>query len=216
MYINISQKLRPQDISNISGQNHLVGNNGIIKNIISSNEIPNMIFYGPPGVGKTTAAKIISSKSKMKAIYLNGANTSSQEIKDVILQSEKIDSQNGVLLHLDEIQYLNKKQQQTLLEAIEKGNITLIACMTENPCFYIYDALLSRCMALKFDPLSPRDVHKVLIKAINLLKKELNINKITILEKNMYPSKVSLKLFISVQEDITSYEPIKNDSLLSQ
>lgn len=176
MYINICKKLRPQDISNISGQNHLVGNNGIIKNILESNKIPNMIFYGPPGVGKTTIAKIISSKSKMKAVYLNGTNTSSQEIKEVILQSEKIDSQNGILLHLDEIQYLNKKQQQTLLEAIEEGNIKLIACMTENPCFYIHDALLSRCMVLKFESLKPQDISKILIKAIDTLKKELNMN----------------------------------------
>lgn len=176
MYINICKKLRPQDILDISGQNHLTGNDGIIKNILASNKIPNMIFYGPPGVGKTTVAKIISSKSKMKTTYLNGTNTSSQEIKDVISQSEKIDSQNGVLLHLDEIQYLNKKQQQILLEAIENGNITLIACMTENPCFYIYDALLSRCMTLKFDPLDPQDIHKILLKAMDSLKKELKVN----------------------------------------
>ena len=176
MYTNICKKLRPTDISDISGQNHLVDNNGIIKNIISTNKIPNMIFYGPPGVGKTTVAKIISAKSKMKSLYLNGTNTSSQEIKDIILESKKIDSQKGILLHLDEIQYLNKKQQQTLLEVIEEGNIILIACMTENPCFYIHDALLSRCMVLKFEPLKPQHISNLLIKAIDTLKKELNVN----------------------------------------
>ena len=131
----LADKIRPEDLSEVYGQSHLLGNGRPLKNIIESGHIPNMIFYGPSGVGKTTVANIIAKKSNMDLYKLNGTSASTSDIKEIIASRNTFSSLNGILLYLDEIQYLNKKQQQSLLEYIETGDITLIASTTENPFF---------------------------------------------------------------------------------
>ena len=133
----LADKIRPKSLDEVVGQKHLVGSNGVLRRLIESKNIPNMIFYGPSGTGKTTIANIIASLTN-KALYrINATSAGSQDIKDVINQIGTLNAQNGILLYLDEIQYFSKKQQQLLLEYIETGDITLIASTTENPYFYI-------------------------------------------------------------------------------
>lgn len=157
--------LRPKDFKDVLGQPHLLGKGMAFRKVISENHIPNMVFYGPPGVGKTTVANIIAEKTKMSLYKLNGTTASTDDIKQIIASVNSVLSPNGILLYLDEIQYLNKKQQQSLLEFVEKGDITLIASTTENPFFYIYPALLSRCTVFEFKALSVDDIEKGLKKA---------------------------------------------------
>ena len=150
----LADKIRPKTLDEVVGQKHLVGQNGVIRNLIESNNVPNMIFYGPSGTGKTTIANIIASLTN-KALYkINATSASSQDIKDVIAQIGTLNAQNGILLYLDEIQYFSKKQQQLLLEYFETGDITLIASTTENPYFYVYNALLSRSNVFEFKSIS--------------------------------------------------------------
>ena len=129
----LADRMRPKTFDEVSGQTHLVGKNGIIRKLIDSGRIPNMIFFGPPGTGKTTVANIIAERSGMQLYKLNATTASISDVKDVINSTENMFSDNGTLLYLDEIQYFNKKQQQTLLEFLENGKITLIASTTENP-----------------------------------------------------------------------------------
>ena len=140
----LSDKLRPTSIDDMVGQLQLLGKGKLLRNIIDSGTLPNMIFYGPSGVGKTTLAKILANKTNKKLFKLNATTASTADIKDIISQIDTFTAPNGILLYLDEIQYFNKKQQQTILEFIENGKITLIASTTENPAFYIYNAILSR------------------------------------------------------------------------
>ena len=140
----LADRLRPQTLDEVVGQQHLLAPGKSLRCIIESGNIPNMIFYGPSGVGKTTVARIIASQTKKRLHKLNGTNASLADIKAIVDELDSIIGYNGVLLYLDEIQYLNKKQQQSLLEYIEDGRITLIASTTENPYFYIYNAVLSR------------------------------------------------------------------------
>ena len=172
MSIPLSERMRPKNLNDIIGQSHIVGYNKPINNMIKTGYITNMIFYGPPGTGKTTTAQIIASESKIPIRILNGATASSSDIKEIITESQSIVSSNGILLYLDEIQYLNKKQQQPLLEAIEKGFITLIASTTENPGFYIYGSLLSRCVVFEFKTIKENDIKSILKKALDFLKNE--------------------------------------------
>lgn len=146
----LADRARPRDFDEIAGQIHLFGDNGILRRMTERNVFPSMIFYGPPGCGKTTAASIIAEKSGKTLYKLNATTASLQDIRDVAKDTGSILGQNGVLLYLDEIQYFNKKQQQSLLEYLEDGRITLIAATTENPYYYIYDALLSRCSVFEF------------------------------------------------------------------
>ena len=146
----LANRLRPVDFDDIVGQEHLVNENGIIRKMVNAGRITNMIFFGPPGTGKTTVANIIAKNSGMQLYKLNATTASLSDIKEVINQSTNVFSSNGTLLYLDEIQYFNKKQQQSLLEYIEDGRVTLIASTTENPHFYIYNALLSRCSVFEF------------------------------------------------------------------
>ena len=141
----LADRIRPQSLDEMVGQQHLLGPNGLLRRIAQSGTLPNLIFYGPSGVGKTTAARIIAAGAGKKLYRLNGTTASTGDIKALIADLGGFDAMGGVVLYLDEIQYLNKKQQQTLLEYIEDGSITLIASTTENPYFYVYNAILSRC-----------------------------------------------------------------------
>jgi putative ATPase len=169
----LANKIRPATLDEIAGQTHLIGAGKPLRRIIESGEIPNMIFYGTSGVGKTTVANIIANQSNMTLYKLNGTSAKLDDIRAVIaqvqqpsaqlsLEERKTDNTGRILLYLDEIQYLNKKQQQSLLEYIENGEITLIASTTENPYFYVYGAILSRCTVFEFKPLTPGEVEPVI------------------------------------------------------
>lgn len=150
MAIPLAESIRPVGLEDVVGQKHLLDKNKPLRQIIESGHIPNMIFYGSSGIGKTTVARIIANQTKMRLHKLNGTSTSTADIKSIVAEVDTIAGCNGILLYLDEIQYLNKKQQQSLLEHIENGDITLIASTTENPYFYIYNAILSRCTVFEF------------------------------------------------------------------
>ena len=167
----LADLIRPERIEDMVGQEHLFKKGSMFQKAISKNLIPNMIFYGPPGVGKTTVANIIAKNTEMLLCKLNGTTASLDDIKKVIDDSKSVFASKGVLLYLDEIQYFNKKQQQSLLEYVEKGLITLIASTTENPYFYIYPALLSRCSVFEFKSLDSKDIEKGLRRVV----KEKNI-----------------------------------------
>lgn len=178
MAINpLADRMRPQCFDHIAGQAHLVGENGILRRLIENNRIPNMIFYGPPGTGKTTVANIIASVSGMQLYKLNATTASLSDVKDVISSTENIFSGNGTLLYLDEIQYFNKKQQQSLLEFMENGRLTLIASTTENPYHYIYNALLSRSSVFEFKSVSAEDCVPSLKRAVDLLNSDFGTDK---------------------------------------
>ncbi|MEG1641382.1 MAG: AAA family ATPase, partial [Ruthenibacterium sp.] len=168
MFQPLADRLRPQTLGEVCGQQHLLGENQVFRKTVESGRIPNMIFYGPSGVGKTTVARIIAQGSGMRLHRLNGTSAGTADIKTVLSEIGTLQSQNGILLYLDEIQYLNKKQQQSLLECIEDGSVTLIASTTENPYFYIYNALLSRATVFEFKALTPADIlqglHNALVK----------------------------------------------------
>ena len=162
----------------IAGQAHLVGENGILRKLVNNNRIPNMIFFGPPGTGKTTVANIIARMSDMQLYKLNATTASLQDVKDVIASVDNILSSNGTLLYLDEIQYFNKKQQQSLLEFMENGKITLIASTTENPYHYVYNALLSRSSVFEFKSVSAEDCIPSLKRALSTLNSEFSQSKV--------------------------------------
>lgn len=161
----LADLLRPTSLKDMVGQHHLLDKGTVFRNVIESKKVPNMVFYGPPGIGKTTMANIIASNTKMTLYKLNGTTASTEDIKEIINDVNSVLTQNGILLYLDEIQYLNKKQQQSLLEFVESGSITLIASTTENPYFYIYPALLSRCTVFEFKALNVDDIKEGLKKA---------------------------------------------------
>ncbi len=168
----LADKLRPKNIEEVAGQKHLLAEGKVLRRIIDGGTLPNLIFYGPSGVGKTTVANIIAENCGMKLHYLNATTASTADIKEIVGSIGTIDTQNGILLYLDEIQYFNKKQQQILLSYIENGDITLIASTTENPYFYVYNAILSRSTVFEFKTLSKEDIKGVLKRAIGILKEE--------------------------------------------
>lgn len=168
----LADKLRPQTIDDVAGQKHLLGKDKVLRRIIESKQLPNLIFYGPSGVGKTTVANIIAKNCGKKLHYLNATTASTADIKEIVASIGTIDSQGGILLYLDEIQYFNKKQQQILLSYIENGDITLIASTTENPYFYVYNAILSRSTVFEFKTLSTPDICEVLSRAVSILSEE--------------------------------------------
>ena len=157
-YTPLAEKVRPLTFDDMVGQPHLCGKNGILRRIAAGGKLPSMIFFGPPGCGKTTAAGILANASGMQMYRLNATTASLSDIRDVTRETEGLLGQNGILLYLDEIQYFNKKQQQSLLEYLEDGRITLIASTTENPYYYIYDALLSRCSVFEFRHVTAADI----------------------------------------------------------
>lgn len=169
----LADRLRPQKIEDIVGQKHLLGEGMPLRNIIESGVCPNLIFYGPSGTGKTTLARIIAKMTDKKLHHLNGTNASTADIRDIVSELDTFAAPNGILLYLDEIQYFNKRQQQSLLEYIESGKITLIASTTENPYFYIYSAVLSRCTVFEFKLVEPADVQPAVIKGFKFLEEEL-------------------------------------------
>lgn len=173
----IADKLRPSSFDDIAGQAHLISGNGVIRKMVNSGRITNMIFFGPPGTGKTTVANIIAKNSGMELFRLNATTASLSDIKEVVAQSGSVFSSSGILLYLDEIQYFNKKQQQSLLEYIEDGRVTLIASTTENPYFYIYDALLSRCSVFEFKRVEAKEIVPVLKRAIIAMNEEFSLSK---------------------------------------
>ena len=168
----LADRLRPKIISEVAGQKHLLSEGKVLRRIIDSGELPNLIFYGPSGVGKTTVANIIAENCGKKLYYLNATTASTADIKEIINSIGTIESVGGILLYLDEIQYFNKKQQQILLSYIENGDITLIASTTENPYFYVYNAILSRSTVFEFKTLSSADIFTVLERAIGILSAE--------------------------------------------
>lgn len=168
----LADRIRPQSINEVVGQHHLLDEGKVLRRIIESGEIPNLIFYGPSGVGKTTVANIIAGISGKKLYRLNATTASTADLKEIIAARGSFEAQNGILLYLDEIQYFNKKQQQTLLEFIENGDITLIASTTENPYFYVYNAILSRSTVFEFKPLERADVELFITRAFEFLKQE--------------------------------------------
>lgn len=172
----LAQRLRPRTLAEVCGQRHLLGEGQVFRRTLeaaqASGRIPNMIFYGPSGVGKTTVASIIAANSGMRLHKLNGTTASTADIKTVLGEIGTLHGSGGILLYLDEIQYFNKRQQQSLLECIEQGTVTLIASTTENPYFYIYNALLSRCTVFEFKSLAPEDIRAGLENAARRLGEE--------------------------------------------
>ena len=156
----LADRFRPQSLDDIVGQKHLIGEGKPLRKIIESGNIPNLIFYGPSGVGKTTLATYIANKTNKMLKKLNGTTASTADIKSIVSEIGTFSGINGILLYLDEIQYFNKKQQQTLLEYIENGSITLIASTTENPYFYVYNAILSRSTVFEFKAVEPAEIEK--------------------------------------------------------
>ena len=154
----LAQRLRPRTLDEVCGQRHLLAPGQVFRRTIDRGVIPNMIFYGPSGVGKTTVASIIAANSGMRLYKLNGTTASTSDIKSVLGDIGTLNAANGILLYLDEIQYFNKRQQQSLLECVEQGTVTLIASTTENPYFYVYNALLSRCTVFEFKSLTAEDI----------------------------------------------------------
>lgn len=172
----LADRIRPASLDEVVGQKHILGEGKALRRILDSGNIPNLIFYGPSGVGKTTVARIIAERADMRLHKLNGTTASTADIKAVVEELDTLSAVNGVLLYLDEIQYFNKRQQQTLLEFIENGRITLIASTTENPYFYVYNAILSRSTVFEFKAVEPEEVEKAVLRAFQLLEKERSVH----------------------------------------
>ncbi len=171
----LADRMRPTTMDEMVGQQHLLGDGKALRAIVESGNIPNMIFYGPSGVGKTTLASIIAARTDRRLHRLNGTTASTADIRAVAEEVNTLAGSGGILLYLDEIQYFNKKQQQTLLEHIENGNITLIASTTENPYFYVYGAILSRATVFEFKEVPVSEVEKAVTRAFRFLEGEQGI-----------------------------------------
>lgn len=171
MYQPLADILRPESLDQVYGQEHILGPGGILRRLVDSGNIPNMIFYGPSGTGKTTVANIIAKQTNRTLYQLNATTASTADIKNIVAQLDTLMAPNGVLLYLDEIQSFNKKQQQSLLEHIENGKITLIASTTENPYFYVFNAILSRSTVFEFKQISAEAALQAIQRAVSYLEK---------------------------------------------
>lgn len=169
MYKPLADEIRPHSLDDVVGQKHILGRRGLLRRIVESGSIPNMIFYGPSGTGKTTVARIIAEKTNRTLRKLNATTAGLADIKEIIAELDTLLTPGGVLLYLDEIQYFNKKQQQSLLEFIEDGRITLIASTTENPYFCVFGAILSRSTVFEFKPVTPEETEPAVLRAFSLL-----------------------------------------------
>lgn len=178
MYQPLADILRPQSLDEVFGQDHILSEGAILRRLIDSKKIPNMIFYGPSGTGKTTVANIIAKQTNRTLYKLNATTASTADIKEIVAQLDTFMAPNGVLLYLDEIQSFNKKQQQSLLEYIENGKITLIASTTENPYFYVFNAILSRSTVFEFKQISADAVLKAIHRAVSYMEDRCSIKAI--------------------------------------
>ena len=169
MYQPLADELRPRTLDEVVGQEEILGEGKMLRRMIESGRVPNLIFYGPSGTGKTTVANIIADATQRKLFKLNATTASTSDIKDIVSQLDTFMAPNGVLLYLDEIQSFNKKQQQSLLEHIENGKITLIASTTENPYFYVFNAILSRSTVFEFKPIAPESAMKAVCRAVDYM-----------------------------------------------
>ena len=173
-YRPLADEIRPRNLEEVVGQTYILGEKGMLRRIIESGNIPNLVFYGPSGTGKTTVANIIAQRSGRALRKLNATTASLSDIKDVIADVGTMLAPNGILLYLDEIQYFNKKQQQSLLEVIESGQVTLIASTTENPYFYVYNAVLSRSTVFEFKPVTAAEAVPAVERGFRLMGERLN------------------------------------------
>lgn len=169
MYKPLADEIRPETLDQVVGQRHILGSDGMLRRIVSSGQIPNMIFYGPSGTGKTTVARIIAQSTQRSLRKLNATTAGISDIKKIIDELDTFLTPGGVLLYLDEIQYFNKKQQQSLLEFIEDGRITLIASTTENPYFCVFNAILSRSTVFEFKSVSPEEISRAVLRAVDIM-----------------------------------------------
>lgn len=224
----LADKIRPKTLDNVVGQKHLIGNNKILRRIIEKKEIPNMIFFGPSGVGKTTISNIIVNQTDKKLFKLNATTASLKDIEDITKNLDNLYGYNSVVLYLDEIQNFNKRQQQSLLSYIENGQITLIASTTENPYFSVYSALISRCLIFEFKPLNSDDIFLGLKNTINSLNEQESLNisydidalkKISILSKgdlrkaiNILDVLIKSNLRHNIHIDLTSVLELNTES----
>ena len=178
MYQPLADLLRPQTLDDVFGQEHILGKGAVLRRLIDSGKVPNMVFYGPSGTGKTTVANIIAKQTNRTLYKLNATTASTADIREIVSQLDTFMAPNGVLLYLDEIQSFNKKQQQSLLEHIENGKITLIASTTENPYFYVFNAILSRSTIFEFKQIDAPAALKAVHRAVSFMEERTALNAI--------------------------------------
>ena len=202
--VPLAERIRPKTYDDIVGQERLFGKNGIIRRMTESGRIGNMIFYGPPGTGKTTAANVIANESGMTMRYINATSASTQDVREAISAADGLLGAAGVLLYIDEIQYFNRRQQQTILQYIEDGRVTLIASTTENPHMYIYNAVISRSALFEFKQVTPDEMIPRLRYALSVMNEEGEKGSVTVSDELL--RKLAVACLGDVRRGITAIE----------